>query len=94
MTARCTEEHARFCSACTTARAYNSVHCQDCPEGRPSAATEPASSCPVAYCRAEAGHRDLHDIPACLKTCAWIVVGVSRQHDPACPNAKWVPAHA
>jgi hypothetical protein len=48
-----------------------------------------AARCPVPYCRAEAGHRDLHDIRACLKTCGPIRPGIGREHDAACPNAKW-----
>jgi len=60
---RCTDEHARFCSQCTTARQYNSIHCQDCGEGRPSAATTPASSgpCEAATDAAEVVTRDNAD---------------------------------
>lgn len=43
--------------------------------------------CPVAYCRAPAGHRTLHDIPACLRTCGPIRPGLGREHHPSCLNA-------
>lgn len=47
--------------------------------------------CHVAFCRAEEGHRDLHDIPACLPTCGPIRPVVGRKHDPACPNVAYAP---
>lgn len=48
--------------------------------------------CPVAYCRAPRGHRTLHDIPSCLRTCGPLRyldgICLGRLHDPKCPNHR------